>query len=131
MIRAKTLVLVMAAALGAAAFALPMPVMAEAGTTTQPGAQRGAEHHERLRRLREALEKVNLTADQKTQIHAIVKDAREQLRTLFQGAKGGDRSQLREQAKAIVKGAIQKIAGILTPEQKKQLREELREERQH
>ena len=90
-----------------------------AATQTQ---DRAGHRHEVLERLKAALEKLDLTADQKAKIKAIVADTRTKLQALRAEAKSGGTDQIREKAKAIIKDAREQIAAVLTPEQKAQLK---------
>lgn len=113
-------------------FAIPMTSTLRADTpTTAPTHQHGKHQqgHPRLEQFKENLAKLDLTADQKTQIDAILADAKTQLQALRDQAKtGGDKTQLREKAKTIVEDAIKKVHDLLTPEQRQKLHELRKEE---
>jgi Spy/CpxP family protein refolding chaperone len=103
----------------------PATVLAQAPTTQNAPAGAHRTPGEALAWFKAALAKLDLTADQQTKINAIIADAKTQLQALRSqaGTGTGDHAALREKARAIVRDAHQKIAAVLTPEQKAKLRE--------
>src|SRR5262249_42450622 len=95
-----------------------------------PATRPAAERPHPLDRIRDLLEKLNLTEDEKTQIKTIMEDAREKIKPLLESDKG-DREKLRTDVGPIVKDTIKKISDVLTEEQKKKLHELLEERREH
>jgi Spy/CpxP family protein refolding chaperone len=98
---------------------LPGSQALASSSPTQPSGQR----REAFEKFKAALEQLNLTPDQKTQIKSIVKNARAQLKALK--GQTGDQSQRRE----IIKQAREQIIALLTPAQKAQLKQILKSER--
>lgn len=87
------------------------------GTITAPKAAAHAR-----RPILEALSKLNLTADQKSKVEALVKARSENVKA-FRQAHKGDRVANRENAKAAQKTFMDGLKGVLTPDQMKQLQE--------
>jgi Spy/CpxP family protein refolding chaperone len=67
-------------------------------------------------------DQLKITAEQRTKIQAIVDTQREAMRSAFQNA-GGDREAMRTKFEEMRKQTDEKIAAVLTDEQKKQWRE--------
>jgi Spy/CpxP family protein refolding chaperone len=84
------------------------------GPTTRPGPLG--------QRLRENLEKLDLTDDQKKKVEAVLADAKKQGEELREGLMSGD-EQAREQFGAIMMDVRRQIGEILTPEQRDKLTE--------
>ena len=111
----------------ASALVLPLGgtgLLAADQATTTNSTEHTGRHHEALVRIRKALAKLDLTADQKTKIETIITDTKTKLQNLRSTATNTtDKSTLREEAKTIVKKALEDIRNVLTPEQRDQLRE--------
>jgi Spy/CpxP family protein refolding chaperone len=93
---------------------------------------RAGQRGQAIERLKAALEKLDLTADQKTRIDAILAETRTKLQALRGEAKTEGKDQGREEVKAIIKDARKQIAAVLTPEQKakwKQMKDKFQEKR--
>ncbi len=78
-------------------------------------------------RLKEAGDKLNLTADQKPKFDAVVADAQKKLQDL-KPADGADRQDLMQKANAIRQDTIEQLKAILSPEQLAQLKDAMRPE---
>jgi Spy/CpxP family protein refolding chaperone len=79
-----------------------------------------------LARLRENVEALDLTPDQKTKVDAIFKDAADKARELRKEAAGQEnRGAMRDKVQELTQGLREKLAGVLTPEQREKLRENL------
>ena len=98
--------------------ALPL-VYGDAPATTQTA------HTGPLQKLHEALAQLNLSGQQKAEIHKIIADARTKLAAIKSGGQTPNKSEVRP----IVKAAIEDIMKDLGPEQKAKLRELLKEHR--
>jgi Spy/CpxP family protein refolding chaperone len=73
---------------------------------------------------KEVADQLNLTADQKTKIQEIVAAQQAEMRSAFQGGGGGgDRSAMREKMMAMRKQTDDKIAAVLTDDQKNKWKE--------
>lgn len=88
---------------------------------TRPAALRAAA----LQRLRQAIDQLQLSDDQKAQIRLVLDDLRDKLSELRQQAQV-DPDVLRQKARELVQQARQQIQSILTPQQREQLKELLR-----
>lgn len=75
-------------------------------------------------RLKQTVDALDLTAEQKTQTDAIFKDAADQAKALRTEA-GGDRAAMREKAGELGRETREKLAAVLTPEQKAKLKESM------
>ena len=87
-----------------------------------------------IERLKETLQSLNLTPDQSKQVDQILDAAREQIGALAKDLKGATPEERRQKLQPILKDALEKIRGVLTEEQKKQLHEKMqarREERKN
>lgn len=104
------------------------PAVQAKAPTSQNAPARG--HGELLAKFKAALAKLDLTADQQTKVDAILADAKAQLQALRTEAKNGDRTGLRDKVRTILRETHDKIAAVLTPEQKAKLRELMKESRQ-
>lgn len=83
---------------------------------TEKGASKG------LTRFKNALEKLNLTPQQKPRVDEAVKTAEAEFKKLPSGP-GSDPKANKKEAKNIIAGLRNKLTTILTPEQQKQLQE--------
>lgn len=84
------------------------------------------------RRLDKMAEHLELTDEQRAEIRAIMEDGQTQAIEVFEGAEAGERGEVRKQLHAIRKDARQQIKQVLTDEQvekAKELREQRRQER--
>jgi len=73
---------------------------------------------------KDVADQLNLTADQKTKIQEIVSAQQAEMRSMFQGGGGGgDRSAMREKMMAMRKQTDDKIAAVLTDDQKSKWKE--------
>ncbi len=70
-------------------------------------------------------DELKLTDEQRTKIEAARTEQMTEMRSLFQGGAGGDRTAMREKMMAMQKQMDEKIAAILTDDQKKQWKEML------
>jgi Spy/CpxP family protein refolding chaperone len=111
-----------------AATAIAAPALADATAPTSQPATNAARRHP-LDQIREALEQLNLSTDQKEHIHKIVEDAPTQIKPILESAKAGDRENAREEIRTIVKDTLKKISALLTEEQKEKLHTLIHEER--
>ena len=111
----------------AGALTLPLgttALAANSATTTGATTQTSSRHHEALARIRHALEKLDLTADQKSKIESILSTARTSLKALHSSVTTTtDKTTKREEARAIIKKAIEDIRNVLTPAQREKLRD--------
>ncbi len=117
----------------------------ETPPTTEPtnadGAGKGGRAGERgsgergggqgVTRLREAVDKLDLTPEQKTKLEAIFKDLETKAADLRKVAKdsGGDRAALREKIRSLIEEAMTSLKTVLTPEQVDQLKQHFQAER--
>jgi len=76
-------------------------------------------------RLREAVESVGLTDEQKPKVEAILKDVEDKTQQARQESQG-DRQAMQEKTRAIATDAMAQLAQVLTPEQQEKLRETMR-----
>jgi Spy/CpxP family protein refolding chaperone len=118
---------VLAAAL-AGGYTPAVQAAAPTSQNAQAGMPRG--HGARLAAFKAAVAKLDLTADQQTKIDGILADAKAQLQALRGQARTGDRTALRDKVRTILRDTHDKLAAVLTPEQKARLRELLKEHRQ-
>lgn len=81
-----------------------------------------------LQRLTSALEKLNLSDDQKKQVEDVLKSTRDQFEKIRAEAANGT-GDARDKIRATVEDTRQKLENILTPDQKEKL-QQLREERE-
>jgi Spy/CpxP family protein refolding chaperone len=108
------------AGLLAAVAAPSMTVPAFAAKTTAAGAPKTAKKGPKgLTRVKNALEKLNLTPQQKPRVDEAVKTAEAELKKLPTGP-GADPKANKKEAKNIIAGLKNKLSSILTPEQQKQ-----------
>ena len=105
-------------------------VQAKAPTSQKATARAERGHGERLAAFRAALAKLDLSADQQTKVDGILADAKAQLQALRGEGKTGDRAALRDKVRTILRETHDKLAAVLTPEQKAKLRELMKEHRQ-
>lgn len=109
-----------------------------ANGTTRPGragggAGAGAQDHPMMQKVREAIDSLDLTADQKKQIDQIFQETREDIRGMAKDLKGMTPDQRREKLKPVIQDMIEKIKSVLTDPQKAALKtklEALRKERE-
>lgn len=87
----------------------------EAPTTRRTGLQGMLENY------RAALDKLNLTADQRTKIDGFFSDAKEKVQELSKD-KTVERKDLKEKVGPILRELTEKIIDVLTPEQRDQLK---------
>lgn len=80
-----------------------------------------------LKKLREALDKLNLSADQKTQVDQLLNATQGEVKQIREGS--GTPEEKKAKMKEAGRAMRQKLGTILTPEQKKQLRETMRANR--
>jgi Spy/CpxP family protein refolding chaperone len=85
---------------------------------------RGAGGGDVIVRLRTALEKLNLSGDQKRQIKEVLESAETKAKDLREKAQGGDQD-AREKLSMVMRDTRQKIGDILTDNQKQQLQDAL------
>lgn len=78
-----------------------------------------------LARLREAVDAVGLTPEQKPKVDAIFKDAADKIRELRKEAANGERGALRDKVQELTQSIRQQLAGVLTAEQKEKLKDSL------
>jgi Spy/CpxP family protein refolding chaperone len=110
------------AGLLAAVAAPTMTVPAFAAKATAAGASKpgkGEKGPKGLTRVKNALEKLNLTPQQKPRVDEAVKTAEAELKKLPTGP-GSDPKANKKDAKNILAGLKNKLSSILTPEQQKQ-----------
>jgi Spy/CpxP family protein refolding chaperone len=91
-------------------FALPNSSTDAATATTQPTSRTGT-----LEKVKKALGQLDLSTQQKSKIRSIVEVARTKLKEL---KSQGTTATNKQQARTIVKAAVEQIAGTLTPVQK-------------
>ncbi len=101
-----------------------MMAPASAAKTTAAGAPKPGKSEKGgskgLTRVKNALEKLNLTPQQKPRVDDAVKAAEAELKKLPSGP-GADPKANKKEAKNILTGLRNKLSAILTPEQQKQL----------
>lgn len=108
----------------------PAAVSIFAADAPAPAASQNAKHgRQPMAKLEEALAKLDLSADQKTQVEKIITDTKTKLQAIRAEAKTGDKDKAKEEAKTVIKGAREEIAKVLTKEQSKQLHELMKAER--
>lgn len=73
-------------------------------------------------RLQAALDKVDLSSDQKEKVKPIIDDVRKKFEELRSQLQGGDRAAMREKFTALMNDTRDKLKEILTPEQGEKLR---------
>jgi Spy/CpxP family protein refolding chaperone len=90
-----------------------------------PGAAGPARAGQYLERVKAALAQLNLDADQKSQVDALVAHVREQVEDVRKQVQSGtlDRPAARQKMVSLLQESREKLAGILTPEQLQQMRE--------
>ena len=108
----------------------PPMVAAQAPTSQEAAARPERGPSERLAAFKAALAKLDLSADQQTKVDGILADAKAQFQALRAEAKPGDRAVLRDKVRTILRDTHDKLATVLTPEQKAKFRELMREHRQ-
>ena len=74
-----------------------------------------------MKRLETALEKLNLTPEQKPKVEAVVKEAKAEAKKISDGT--GTPQEKRPQMREVQKKLRDKLTAILTPEQQKQFKE--------
>ena len=105
-------------------------VQAKAPANHNAPARTDKGHGEQLAKFKAALAKLDLTADQQTKIDGILTDAKAQLQALRGEGKNGDRTAMRDKVRTILRDTHEKLAVVLTPEQKVKFRELMKEQRQ-
>ena len=125
----KKWIITLAAAALTVALAMPASAQkSEAGATTakKPGAAAGAKGQGKKGggKMRALLAKLNLTAEQKTKIQDIQKASREETKKLREG--GQPSPENKTKLKELRKQTTDKIMAVLTPEQQKTLKEEMK-----
>jgi Spy/CpxP family protein refolding chaperone len=78
-----------------------------------------------LKILRERLDKLDLSADQKKQIDQIFADAEPDFKKAIQDTQGQSRDQRMEKMRGLFSEFREKVAGVLTEEQKQKLQKEM------
>jgi len=81
-----------------------------------------------LRRLREAVESVGLTDEQKPKVDTILKDMEDKVQQARQESQG-DQDAMREKGRAIATDTMAQLEQVLTPDQQQKLRETMRQNR--
>lgn len=82
-------------------------------------------------RLKDQLQKLDLSEDQTKQCTDILDAAQQQIQSAMADAKaGGDKTAAREKVKPIVKDTIVKLEGVMTPDQKQKFNSALKEMRE-
>ena len=76
-------------------------------------------------RLEKSLEKLDLTADQKTKVKPVLEDARKKFEELRSQLQSGDRAAMREKFKTAMDDTRDKLKEILTPEQAEKLKADI------
>ena len=74
-------------------------------------------------RLKEALDKLDLNADQKEKVKVVMEEEQKKVQELMAEAQSGDRAKVREKAMAAATEIRGKLMGILTPEQQQKFKE--------
>lgn len=80
-------------------------------------------------RLKETLEKLDLTDDQKAKVKPIMEDARKKMEELRAEAQSGDRAKVREKAMEVMQDVRTKLQDVLTPDQQQKFREMMQQAR--
>src|SRR5262249_24628995 len=70
-------------------------------------------------------DELKLTDDQRSKVQEIVSAQQAEMRSLFQGGGGGDREAMRQKFQEMQKQRDEKLAALLTDDQKKQWKEML------
>jgi Spy/CpxP family protein refolding chaperone len=78
-----------------------------------------------VRMLRERLDKLDLSADQKKQIDGILSDTESQMRKIMQESRSTTQEDRRDKIRTVMQDLREKIGGVLTDEQKQKLQEEM------
>lgn len=86
------------------------------------GGPRGDEPGPVVRRLREAMTMLDLSADQKQKVDAVLNDVQDKARELRREAQG-DAQALREKGRQLIRDSRAKLQEILSPDQQSKLRE--------
>ena len=122
-------VLVIAASLTAVSFAQGAGPKGGA-----PGKQGGPGGEHRFGRIEKILQDLNLTKDQKSKVKDLMKKTGDQLKDLHKSSGGGKGDkptpETREKMKAIMKGFHDELFKILTPDQQKKFKEEMKKLRE-
>lgn len=119
----------LAAAILTLSVAMPLAAQNEAKPGEKPAAKgaKGAAKGKRHGRFAAALGKLNLTADQKSKIDAIVKDQRAEAKSLK--GSGAAPDELKKKRRDLNKQTMGKILAVLTPDQQQQFKDELKKGR--
>lgn len=106
--------------------AQPVPGGVNAGPATRPAVTAGPETP-MIDRVRQAVIALGLTPEQKTQVDAIFEDASTQAAQIrkdaINGGVNGDRKTLRDKVQDLTTATREKLAAVLTPEQRAKLKE--------
>lgn len=102
--------------------------LAEAQAQRGQGQGQGGGQGGQIRRIREAVDALGLTDEQKPKVEAILKDTEEKVQQARQESQG-DQDAFREKARAIGQDTITQLESVLTPEQQQKLRETMRANR--
>ncbi len=89
-----------------------------------PGGQRGG----LVQRLHNAIQQLDLTQDQKSQIKQVFEDARDKFQQIREEA-DGDMQQVRQQGRQLAQDIRTKLQSILTPQQQQKLQDLLKQDR--
>lgn len=92
------------------------------------GGGQGAGMGGQNRRMREALDSLGLTDEQKPKVEAILKEMDDKVQQAQQESQG-DREAMREKSRMIAQDTVAQLEKVLTPEQTQQLRETMRQAR--
>ena len=108
-------------------FNLFLFILIAAISSTTLFAQRGMSHEDRMKNLDD---KLNLSEEQYTRLDSILKVQGEEFQKLRDGA-DGDRDQMREKARKLMKETDEQIIEVLNEEQKKEYEKYKKERRQN
>ena len=103
----------------------PAPDTTQPPSATAPGAH--AKEHRKA--MRDEMAKLNLTDDQKSQIKAIHAKAKEQVQAVKSDTTLTD-AQKKAKLRGIRMDTRKQVSGVLTPEQRQTLREDMKQRRQ-
>jgi Spy/CpxP family protein refolding chaperone len=89
------------------------------------GGQRGGGARQALQRFRDAIDKLDLTEEQKPKVKQAMDDADQKFQEARKESQG-DQQAMREKGRAIVENLTAQLKEVLTPEQQEKLREAIR-----